>query len=401
MTVYSHSRLSCFEQCPAKFKMQYIDKVETEIAESIEAFLGTRVHEALEKLYRDLDHQKMNTIEELLSFLFTQWKENWSDDIIIVSKEYTTENYQKMAEKYLSDYYRRYHPFSQGKTVALEERILINLDPSGRYKLQGYIDRLTETKDGFYEIHDYKTNSRLPLAEYLQTDRQLALYMIGVKNAYPDVRDVRLIWHFLKFDKEVNLTRTDEELTILKRDTIRLIQEIEQEEEFAAQPGFLCEWCEFKPLCRQWRHLYKISDKPANEYLKDSGVSLVNRYAELKNKQKVLNAEFDTDLEKLEEALVAHAEKENIDCVFGSKHKVRIVENERYVFPSKGSPEREQLEAVLRDYAKLQEISQLDTAALGRVLQENEWESKVLALVQKFVEVEKKKRLYLSKLREE
>jgi putative RecB family exonuclease len=52
MTVYSHSRLSCFEPCPQKFKLQYIYKVETEVEESIEAFLDVRVHEALEKLYR-------------------------------------------------------------------------------------------------------------------------------------------------------------------------------------------------------------------------------------------------------------------------------------------------------------------------------------------------------------
>ena len=36
MTVYSHSRLSTFEQCPYKYKLQYIDKVETEVAESCE-----------------------------------------------------------------------------------------------------------------------------------------------------------------------------------------------------------------------------------------------------------------------------------------------------------------------------------------------------------------------------
>ena len=40
MTVYSHSRLSCFEQCPPKYKLNYIDKVETEVEEGIEAFLG-------------------------------------------------------------------------------------------------------------------------------------------------------------------------------------------------------------------------------------------------------------------------------------------------------------------------------------------------------------------------
>jgi putative RecB family exonuclease len=400
MTVYSHSRLSCYEHCPAKFKLQYIDKVETEGAESVEAFLGSRVHETLEKLYRDLDHQKTSTLEELFEFLRSEWKSNWSEDIVIVNEEYTQENYLKMAEKYVSDYYQRYHPFHQGKTIALEERIQITLDPEGRYKMQGYIDRLTEVKDGFYEIHDYKTNSRLPLAEYLRTDRQLALYMIGVKDAYPDVRDVRLVWHFLKFDKEVDSTRSDAELIALKADTIKLIQQIEQDETYPANPGVLCSWCEFKETCPQWRHFSMISEKPENEYLNDPGVKLVNRYAEVKRRQKTINDECDSEIEKLEEALLAFAQKEHVDCVFGSRNRVRITDTVRYSFPSKNSREREELEEALRRQGRLAEVQQLDTTVLGRVFQEGLWDEPLLDLLRKYVAVERKKRLYLGKLKE-
>jgi putative RecB family exonuclease len=400
MTIYSHSRLSCYEQCPQKFKYQYIDKIETEEEESIEAFLGTRVHEALEKLYRDLQHQKEDTLDELLAFVQNEWDENWNDHIILMNEEYTPEQYLKMAQKYLTDYYRRYHPFTQGKTVALEEVIRITLDAEGEYKLQGYIDRLTETKDGYYEIHDYKTNSRLPLADYIRTDRQLALYMIGVKNQYPDVKDVRLIWHFLKFDKEIDSTRTEEELTRLKQDTIRLIEQIEDEERFEARPGFLCAWCEFKAWCPQWSHLYMLKDKPANDYLKDSGVSLVNRYAEVKSAQKLANLQWDAELEKLEEALFSFAEKENIEVVFGSKNKVRITQCERLLFPTKNSKEREHLEHILRKYGKLQEVMQLDTALLGKILLDNRWGPEVCEALKTYVEKEKSKRLYLSKIKE-
>ena len=148
MTVYSHSRLSCYEQRPAKFKFQYIDKVETEAEQSVEAFLSSQVHETLEKLYRDLGYQKHNSLEELLDYFRIEWSKNWSDDIVIVKDEYTKDNYLRMGEKYLSDYYQRYYPFDQGRTIALEERIVIALGPSSDYKLQGYIDRLTEAKDG-------------------------------------------------------------------------------------------------------------------------------------------------------------------------------------------------------------------------------------------------------------
>jgi putative RecB family exonuclease len=401
MVLFSHSRLSCYEQCPQKFKLQYIDKIETEVEESIEAFLGSRVHEALEKLYRDLQHQKENILDELLSFFENEWNTNWNDDIVIVNDVYGPENYLKMGRKYISDYYKRYHPFTQGKTVALEELIRITLDDDGDYKLQGFIDRLTETRDGYYEIHDYKTNSRLPLPDYLRTDRQLALYMIGVQNQYPDVKDVRLIWHFLKFDKEVDSTRTEKELAELKQRTIQLIDQIESDSEYKATPGGLCDWCEFQSICRQWSHLYKIQEKPANEYLADSGVKLVDRYVELKTKEKQVTLDLYAELEKVEEALLSFAEKEHVDCVFGSKNKVKITESERLCFPSKNSKERERLEEILKKYGKWEEVNQLDTTALGEIIKEKQWEPKVLEALKKYVELEKKKRLYLSRMKEQ
>jgi putative RecB family exonuclease len=229
MTVYSHSRLSCFEDCPQKYKFHYIDKIETEVENTVEAYMGGLVHETLEKLYRDLQYHKKNTLNDLIGFLCEEWVKNWTDSILIVKKEYGPNNYMKMAEKFITDYYNKYTPFNQSKTIALEDRIIINLDDSGDYKLQGYIDRLSEVKDGYYEIHDYKTNSRLPLPEYIEEDRQLALYAIGVRDRCPDAEDVHLIWHFLAFDKEIDSTRTESELNELKQNTIELIDQIENE----------------------------------------------------------------------------------------------------------------------------------------------------------------------------
>ncbi len=88
--------------------------------------------------------------------------------------------------------------------------------------------RLTKREDGCYEIHDYKTCSQLHSLEDIKNDRQLTLYAIGVKKRYHDVKDVKLIWHFLKFNKEINLTRTDKELEELKRKTIELLDTIKK-----------------------------------------------------------------------------------------------------------------------------------------------------------------------------
>ena len=261
MTIYSYSRLKCYEQCQRKYKFQYIDKIKIEAKETIELFLGKRVHETLKKLYFDLWYQKEITLNDLLVFFHNRWTKNWNYSIKIVKKGYCTEDYLKMAEKCIIDYYNRYQSFNHGKTIGLEERILINLDDSGNYKLCGYIDRPTEAEDGCYEIRDWKTSSRLPSLEIIENDKQLALYSIGVKQRYPHVKNIRLIWHFLKFDKEIDSTRTDEYLEELMKNTIKLIDAIENTEKFPAYPSLLCNWCKFKPLCKQWPNFYKIKEK--------------------------------------------------------------------------------------------------------------------------------------------
>ncbi len=239
MTLFSHSRLACFERCPLKFRYKYIDKVKTDREQGVEAFLGTTVHAVLEKLYKDLRFRKLNTLEKLLEWFGQEWKKNWNDDILIVRKDYTQENYRKMGEDYIRDYYRRYKPFDQARTIALEERVKINLDPGGNYRLQGYIDRLSYEGNGVYEIHDYKTNFNIPVKEYIDDDRQLALYALAVLSNYQDAKKVRLVWHFLSVDKEVVLEKTHEQLEKLKEDTKELIDSIRAEKTFQPRPSKL------------------------------------------------------------------------------------------------------------------------------------------------------------------
>ena len=250
MAIYSHSKLKCYEQCPHKYKLQYIDRVKTKTEEGIELFLGKRVHETLKKLYRDLMYQKDNALDDLIGFLHDKWNKKWNDSIVIVKERYSQEDYLKMAEKYIADYYHQYYPFNHGRTIALEKRIFIDLDGSSDYKLCGYIDRVTKAEDGCYEIHDYKTSCRLPSPGCIRKDGQLSLYAIGLKEKYPYIRNVKLMWHFLKFNKEVVSSRTGEELERLKKDTIKLIDEIENAEEFPADPSRLCDWCKFRTICR-------------------------------------------------------------------------------------------------------------------------------------------------------
>jgi hypothetical protein len=142
-----------------------------------------------------------------------------------------------------------------------------------------------------------------------------------------------------------------------------------------------------------------IKEKPENEYLSDPGVKLVDRYVELTQKKKQVTLDLYAELNKLEEAIIKFAEKESVDVVFGSKNKVRIKETEQNKFPTKHSKERERLVQLLKDNGKWDDVVQLDTAALNKIIQEKQWDSELLDVLEEYVKLEKSKRLYLSKIK--
>jgi len=250
MVIYSHHRLQCFEQCPLKYKFSYIDKIEI-TRENIEAFLGLRVHEVLEKLYKDLIKRKKNTLQDLLYYLNDQWDKNWNESVIIVKKGPTKKDYIYKSRMYITSYYQRYTPFDQGRTLGLEKRILIKLDESKRYKMQGFIDRLVETQKNCLEIHDYKTTQRLPSIKNLEEERQLSIYTLGVLEKYPNTTNIDLVWHFLAFDKEIRSKRNQDTLLKQKKEMMLLIDKIEKTEDFEPSPSILCRWCEYQQICKK------------------------------------------------------------------------------------------------------------------------------------------------------
>lgn len=373
MMVYSHSRLECFENCPLNFKFTYKDKIERE-KEGIEAFLGSRFHEVMEKVYKDLKC-KNYSLKELLDYYEALWDKEWSDAVIITKKDRTAEDYKNIGRHCIEDYYKRYNPFNQSRILGLEKEVLIDLKGDGKYKLRGYIDRLGQTEDDTYEIHDYKTSGYLPSQKHFDEDRQLALYQIGIESIWNDIKSVKLIWHYVVFDKEMVSTRAREQLEKLKNDTISIIDQIESTEEFLPKESSLCEWCVYPDLCPKRKHLYRIEALPVNEYLKDEGVKLVNAYAKLSAQKREYSDKIDVideELDKIKEAVMKYAEKEKAGVIRGSDHKLKITEKQKVSSPPKGSPERQELENILREVNKWDEVSDLDAYAIEKAVNEKD-----------------------------
>jgi len=399
MPTYSHSQLSTYETCPHQYRLAYIEKIKTE-TEGIEAFMGSRVHDALEKLYRDLKVTKLNTLEELHNFYHQSWEKNWNEMVQIIRKEYSPEDYRRLGERCISDYYKRYYPFNQGRTLGLEENIYFPLEEEKGYWIRGFIDRLTLVDNSILEIHDYKTSNRLPTQEEVNSDRQLAFYQMGVEGKWKDIREIKLIWHYLSFDTEIQSLRTPEELHQLRLKTLELIQKIETDRHFLPKEGALCDWCDYQGICPRRKHLITVGSLPPNEYLNEEGVALVNRYVELKEKKRVWNEETDAELARVEEALYAYAQREELEAIFGSDHvaKIKIEMKEKY--PLKGDPNRKVLDEIVKNAGKWMEVSDLNPWILARVIGRGGWPPSLVKKVKEFSTTEESRSITVSRLRE-
>ncbi|MFW6140314.1 MAG: RecB family exonuclease [Acidobacteriota bacterium] len=395
MTAFSISRIGAYEKCPLQYKYAYIDRIKVEAEDTVETFLGSRIHEALEKLYRDKQHEKLLSLDELLNYFNQTWKKNWKDSVIIVKDDYTQHNYRQIGERQLRDYYQRHYPFEEGRILGLETKSFLPLDEQGKYSFHVRIDRLMYMGDGLYEVHDYKTGSFLINQESLDKDRQLAMYSLWVKEQFKDFKKARLVWHFLNFDKEMESFRTDEELEELKQEILEVIEKIEAAEEFPPHVSELCSWCLYKPICPEWKHQVGLEEKEENEYLNDPGLKLVDEYVRFKDELKEHQREIGEKLKKIEDALIGFCDKEGVSAVAGSEKKISVNKYRDIAFPGKNTTERKEMIQALRDMGKWDEVSVVDVYSLKNILKKKEWTQEELDLLREFAEEKTGYRFYI------
>jgi len=353
MATYSHSKISTFEQCPYKYKLHYIDKEKPEIENTIEAFMGSLVHKSLEKLYKDKKFHKRVSKASLIKFYRDLWDKGYSEDIKIVKDGLTADNYKKMGEKFLSDYYDKYKPFDQLTILGLETQDRMTLPDGNQWHIR--IDKFACDDKGNYYVIDYKTNSKMKDQEEADSDRQLAMYSIWVKDKFKDAKSVKLVWHMLAFNKEVVSERTDEELKALQEEVINKIKEIENAKEFPTKPNALCDYCGFKHICPSFKHQVELeSKKDVKEFKEDDGVKLVDEYSEIRARKK----ELEEKEEKLKTDLIEFAKQKGIDVVYGSNMKASIKEFDKIVLPSDDEEKKEFLK-LIKDKGIYEECSMI------------------------------------------
>ena len=289
-----------------------------------------------------------------------------------------------MGIKFIEDYYNS-HKKDDMTIIGLETQDRLTLPDGNSWHVR--MDKLGCRGD-IYFVCDYKTNSRMKDQEEADSDRQLAMYSIWVKDKFKDAKKVVLKWHMLAFDKEVTSERSPEQLKKLQEEIMNIIKQIqkaEKEDNFPRKQSPLCDYCLYKEHCPSFKHAIQLEKKTIEQFKKDDGVKLVDKYSELKTKL----AEFEEEKEEFEDKLIEFSKQLGIDVIYGSNNVAKVKEGQKIILPE----EKEELIAILKDKGLWDEIAMINFMRL----QSHYFKGKLHEDILNKIKTEKDWRISLSK----
>jgi len=287
---FSYSQISSYEICPLQYKLVYIDGIKRKY-ESIESYMGKRVHSVLEWLYKPENKEKLINFDRICEEYDKDWVDNWNSNIFVVNVKYNRKEkkyefpllsdkelerkhnlFYSIGKECLSNYYKDFYPFDQsvfGRELELTFSVkeynkndepkfdkatgncIKDGKPIKEYPFKGIIDRIDKPYEQKWEIHDYKTGKRSKNYAQLKNNFQLALYQIGVKQNFKDVGEINLIWHSLRHNTNITVSHSDKQLYKIEKKIVKIIKKLQSEsvnlENFKPKSDHshsrICNWC--------------------------------------------------------------------------------------------------------------------------------------------------------------
>lgn len=321
----SYSALETFNQCPQKYKFQYIDKIKA--LKTKETAFGTLIHETLKFMF---SHDPLfPTLDEVVAHFRGQWQAQ--EKLQLTDEERSI--YLQQGEKMLRRFYAKNPPWNFN-VVDLESHFEVAVeDPLTKevHVLAGIMDRIDKTDDETYEIIDYKTNRRIAPQATIDVNLQLSLYHLGLTKRWPHVQpeNIRLSLLYVKHGEKLTTKRDTASAGRVKDSllgTIREIQARERSADFPPIPSGLCNHCPYQPICPAWRHLYKNKKPKIND--QHEADAIIKEYLDLK-KEEQKNKQR---LAELQSQLKEYMDREGLTRVFGDSGVIAKKLQERFAY---------------------------------------------------------------------
>ncbi|MDI6641036.1 MAG: diguanylate cyclase [Elusimicrobiota bacterium] len=233
----SYSALSTYQECPLKFKFEYIDRLGDIYRQDRPYFsFGGSLHTALAKFFQIKDVQ-----QRTLDLLYTLLKKSW------ISKGYSTveeeTEYRQKAISLLQHFYETADISAQ--PLYIEEFFRIPIED---FFLSGKIDRIDAISGDKVEVIDYKTGKTVVTQKDLQEDLQLGIYALAVVKKLqlkPQRVTILSLEQNMTFSTEINQERIER----TEQEVIKIYRNISEDREFAPKETGLCPYCDYSVIC--------------------------------------------------------------------------------------------------------------------------------------------------------
>ena len=234
----SVSKAKTFDDCKAKFKFCYIDKL-PRIDRDFHIF-GKYLHQILENFHLCLINSPerrddwVSVIKEASDSAYTEYSEQ------------ITGLQQKEAKDIIREYQKILEEDGLPNVIAVEKEFYINLN--NKVLLNGFIDRVQLDPDGMLHVIDYKTTKD---PKYLKDFFQLMTYCYALCIQDESLSRVRGSFVLLRhgFDYLTQEFTRDEVISVAEK-FLKYAYSIEDEKLWRPNPQFLCKYCDFVETCK-------------------------------------------------------------------------------------------------------------------------------------------------------
>jgi hypothetical protein len=229
------------------------------------------------------------------------------------------------------------------------------------------------------------------------------LYCIALMDFSKEVKNVNLVWHYVRAGMDVPFSFTKDELEAHKANIIKTYRKI-LAEEFPLGQSNNCVYCDFRTVCPATSHAEKVLKLPEKEFKKDDGVKLVDKLTKLISEQKELTdkaCEYDEKITELKQEIFDYSKKFNVSSIVGSEKQAKISVSKEPAFPGKNDPKTVELTEKIKKLGLWDKLSVLDPYKLKSFIKEKELDEKTENEILKFAEEKEIFRVTLGKLKEE
>jgi ATP-dependent helicase/DNAse subunit B len=234
----SVSKTKTFEDCKAKFKFCYIDKL-PRIERDFHIF-GKYLHQVLENFHRALIEDPSKR-EDWLPVMDAAWESAYAE----YENQMTGLQY-KEAREIVEEYKAILKEEGLPNVLDVEKPFYINLN--NKVLLNGFIDRVQLDPDGLLHVADYKTTKN---PKYLRDFFQVMTYCYALCLENESIKRIRASFILLRHNFDY-LTQefTREEVISVGEKFMKAASNIEEEKLWRPNPQFLCKYCDYLDHCK-------------------------------------------------------------------------------------------------------------------------------------------------------